>query len=108
MYSLRAARPAVAGPRGEGDARQEGGPARASVPVLAGPYAREAAPVQARCPSSRTRLYTFDAVARARHGRRRLPDRVAGRARRDGGRLPGRAAGAGPDRGAEGDRARAA
>ena len=31
---------------GEGGARQEGGPARASVPVLAGPYARACAPVQ--------------------------------------------------------------
>ena len=93
---------------GEGDARQEGGPARASVPVLAGPYARARAPVQLHCPTSWSRLYTSDAVARARHGRRRLPDRVAGRARRDGRRLPGDAARPGADRRAEGDRARAA
>ena len=45
-YALRAARPAVAGPRGEGDAHQEGGPAGASVPVLGAAYARAPGPVQ--------------------------------------------------------------
>src|SRR3954454_3709041 len=43
---------------GEGDARQEGGPARASVPVLAGAYARGPGPVQMRCPRTRSRLYS--------------------------------------------------
>src|SRR3954452_16783093 len=43
---------------GEGDARQEGGPARAAVPVLAGAYARGPGPVQMHCPRTRSRLYS--------------------------------------------------
>ncbi len=52
-YSLRAARPTVAGPLGEGDAPQEGGPYGAPVPVLGATYARAPAPVQ---PSQRTEI----------------------------------------------------
>src|SRR3954454_24383639 len=61
---------------------QEGGPARAPVPVLGAAYARKLTPVRAN------RLYSANEGARPGRAAGRVPDRVADRPRRDGCRLP--------------------
>src|SRR4051812_44961543 len=107
--TLHTARPSWPG-RGEKVApHQEGGPARAPVPVLGATYAYDVSEVRTKIPLALPRrIYTANEGACSRLPRGRLPDRVADWPRRHGRRLPGGAGQARSRRGAEGHRARAA
>ena len=107
--ALRAARPSWPGRGEKVTPVRRGVLQRASVPVLGAPYARVGAPVQTHCP---VRRFGYTAPMRELAPGTVVAGyriEVAGRPRRDGRRLPRRVQmRAGADRGAEGDRARAA